>query len=234
MFNIDFKGILFQLTPHFFRTDEDLLRRMFSAIKPLQNLNNDLKIVTSFGQKNSSFYSFVLFIRNFIRFDARTIYLEKFLNLIYDSSFERIFIVNTNVLGVLYLFNKIEEREDVFFYNNWDSAFDYKINDLPITGDFVAFENKIYQAKTDNDGKQPNLNPSDWEFVKEITFLFNFVDVFPVDYIVDIPISVTLQPNYSNERIRAQINLLNAAGRIFALRISGVLQGGEPVPPPQQ
>lgn len=223
-FNIDFKGILFQLTPHFFRTDEDLLRRMFSAIKPLQNLNNDLKIVTSFGQKNSSFYSFVLFIRNFIRFDARTIYLEKFLNLIYDSSFERIFIVNTNVLGVLYLFNKIEEREDVFFYNNWDSTFDYKINDLPITGDFVAFENKIYQAKTDNDDKQPNLNPSDWEFVKEITFLFNFVDVFPVDYIVDIPINVTLQPNYSNERIRAQINLLNAAGRIFALRISGVIQ----------
>lgn len=224
MFNIDFKGILFQLTPHFFRTDEDLLRRMFSAIKPLQNLNNDLKIVTSFGQKNSSFYSFVLFIRNFIRFDARTIYLEKFLNLIYDSSFERIFIVNTNVLGVLYLFNKIEEREDVFFYNNWDSAFDYKINDLPITGDFVAFENKIYQAKTDNDDKQPNLNPSDWEFVKEITFLFNFVDVFPVDYIVDIPISVTLQPNYSNERIKSQINLLNAAGRTFALRIAGVLK----------
>lgn len=223
-FNIDFKGILFQLTPHFFRTDEDLLRRMFSAIKPLQNLNNDLKIVTSFGQKNSSFYSFVLFIRNFIRFDARTIYLEKFLNLIYDSSFERIFIVNTNVLGVLYLFNKIEEREDVFFYNNWDSAFDYKINDLPITGDFVAFENKIYQAKTDNDDKQPNLNPSDWEFVKEITFLFNFVDVFPVDYIVDIPIDVTLQPNYSNERIKSQINLLNAAGRTFALRIAGVLK----------
>ena len=223
-FNIDFKGILFQLTPHFFRTDEDLLRRMFSAIKPLQNLNNDLKIVTSFGQKNSSFYSFVLFIRNFIRFDARTIYLEKFLNLIYDSSFERIFIVNTNVLGVLYLFNKIEEREDVFFYNNWDSAFDYKINDLPITGDFVAFENKIYQAKTDSAGKQPNLNPSDWEFVKEITFLFNFVDVFPVDYIVDIPISVTLQPNYNNERIKSQINLLNAAGRTFALRIAGVLK----------
>lgn len=232
MFNIDFKGILFQLIPHFLRKD-NFLRLIFSAIKPLQNLNNDGVIVNSFGQKNSSMFQFVLFIQNFIRFDARTIFLEKFLNLIYDSSLERIFIVNTNVLGVLYLFNKIEEREDVFFYNAWDNSINYLKNDgigLPdppttnITGEFVAFENNIYQAKTDNTNKQPNLNPTDWEFFKEIFFLFNFEDVFPIDYIVDIPISVSLQPDYTNERITAQINLLNAAGRTFALRIAGVLQ----------
>lgn len=223
MFGIDFKGILFQLIPHFLRKD-NLLRLGFSAIKPLQSLNNDGVIVNSFGQKNSSMFQFVLFIQNFIRFDARTIFLKKFLNQIYDSSLERIFIVNTNVLGVLYLFNKIEEREDVFFYNAWDNTFDYKINTLPITGDFVAFENRIYQAKTDNTNKQPDLNPSDWDNTKEIFFLFNFEDVFPIDYIVDIPISVSLQPDYTNERITAQINLLNAAGRRFALRIAGVLQ----------
>ena len=233
MFGIDFKGILFQLIPHFLRKD-NFLRLIFSAIKPLQTLNNDLVIVNSFGQKNSSLFQFTLFIQNFIRFDARTIFLEKFLNLIYDSSLERIFIVNTNVLGVLYLFNKIEEREDVFFYNSWDDTFDYKINILPITGDFVSFGDRIYQAKTDNLNKQPDLNPSDWDNVQLITFLFNFEDEFPVDYIVDIPIIVSLQPSYSNERIRAQINLLNAAGRVFALRIAGVLQGGEAVPPPQQ
>ena len=223
MFGIDFKGILFQLIPHFLRKD-NFLRLIFSAIKPLQTLNNDLVIVNSFGQKNSSLFQFTLFIQNFIRFDARTIFLEKFLNLIYDSSLERIFIVNTNVLGVLYLFNKIEEREDVFFYNSWDDTFSYKINTLPITGDFVSFGDRIYQAKTDNLNKQPDLNPSDWDNVQLITFLFNFEDEFPVDYIVDIPISVSLQPDYTNERITAQINLLNAAGRTFALRIAGVLQ----------
>lgn len=223
MFNLDFKGILFQLIPHFLRKD-NLLRLIFSGIKPLQSLNNDGVIVNSFGQEDSSMFQFTLFIQNFIRFDARTIFLEKFLNLIYDSSLERIFIVNTNILGVLYLFNKIEEREDVFFYNAWDSNFDYKINTLPITGDFVAFENRIYQAITDNTNKQPDLNPSDWDNIKEITFLFNFEDVFPADYIVDIPISVSLQPNYSNERIASQINLLNAAGRTFVLRIAGVIQ----------
>jgi len=53
MFNIDFKDIKFQLTPHFLRKD-NLLKLMFSAVKPLKTINNDGVPVESFGQLNSS------------------------------------------------------------------------------------------------------------------------------------------------------------------------------------
>ena len=213
-FNTDFRDIIFQLVAFFLRKP-NFLKFIFSGIKPLKTLNDDGVIVESFGQKNSSLNQFQLFIRNFLNFDARTIFLEKFLNDIYDSAQKRIKIVNSTVIPVLYLFNKAEEREDVFFYNAWDNTFDYKLNTLPETGDFAVFENGVYQALADNTNKQPNLNPSDWDFIKEITFLFNFVDEFPFDYRVEIPLVVTLQPDYSNNRIKSQINLFNAAGRTF-------------------
>lgn len=255
-FNVDFKDIKFQLTPHFLRRD-NLLKLMFSAVKPLKTINNDGVIVESFGQKNSSLFQFILFITNFLNFDARTIFLEKFLNDIYAKVTEGwndqkkyfigdkvifdgqnyivialnvgkqpdlnpaewettgIEIINENTIRVQYLFNNAEQGEDFFMFNNWDDTFAYKINTLPVTGDFAVFENKVYQAKTDNTNKQPDLNPSDWDFFKDITFLFSFSDEFPFDYRVEIPLSVRSQPDYSDNRIKSQINQLNAAGRSF-------------------
>lgn len=259
IFNIDFKDIKFQLTPHFLRKD-NLLKLMFSAIKPLKTLNNDGIVVESFGQKNSSLHQFVLFINNFLNFDARTIFLEKFLNDIYAKVTERWFIttpyligakiifdgqnyialtnnvgkqpdlnpsdwettgieiINDNTIRVQYIFNKAEQGDDYFLFNAWDDTFDYKINTLPVTGDFAVFENKVYQAKTDNTNKQPDLNPSDWDFFRDITFLFNFSDEFPFDYQVQIPanIEATIIINDPNFRkIKSQIKQLNAAGISF-------------------
>ena len=209
IFNTDFKDVIFQLTPHFLRKS-NFLKFIFSGIKPLKTLNNDGVIVESFGQKNSSFFQFTLFIKNFILFDARTIFLEKFLNDIYDSAQKRIKIVNSTVIPTLALFNKIEEREDVFFYNNFDSTVSY------VAGEFSVFENKVFKANATNNS--PSTSPPDtnfWDFFKDITFLFNVVDEFPFDYQVQIPLVVTLQPDYSNDRIKSQINQLNSAGRTF-------------------
>lgn len=256
IFNVDFKDIKFQLTPFFLRKD-NLLKLMFSAIKPLKDINNDGVVVESFGQKNSSLHQFILFILNFLNFDARTIFLEKFLNDIYAKVTERwldtkdyiigdkiifdgqnyialtsnvgkqpdlnpsdwettgIEIINDNTIRVQYLFNNAEEADDFIMFNDWDDTFSYKINTLPVTGDFAVFENKVYQAKTDNINKQPDLNPSDWDFFRDITFLFSFSDAFPFDYRVLVPLAITQQPDYSNDRIKNQIKQLNAAGRSF-------------------
>lgn len=256
IFNVDFKDIKFQLTPFFLRKD-NLLKLMFSAVKPLKDINNDGVVVESFGQKNSSLHQFILFILNFLNFDSRTIFLEKFLNDIYAKVTERwldtkdyiigdkiifdgqnyialtinvgkqpdlnpsdwettgIEIINDNTIRVQYVFNEAEQVDNYILFNEWDDTFAYKINTLPVTGDFAVFENKVYQAKTDHTNKQPDLNPSDWDFFRDITFLFNFSDQFPFDYRVEIPLSITLQPGYSDDRIKAQINQLNAAGRSF-------------------
>lgn len=261
-FNIDFKDIKFQLTPHFLRK-ENLLKLMFSAIKPLKDINNDGVVVESFGQKNSSLHQFILFITNFLNFDARTIFLEKFLNdtyakvttrwdsqvsyligekLVYDAQnyialtnnvgkrpdlnptdweTTGIEIINDNTIRVQYVFNEAEKVDNYILFNNWDSTFPYKINTLPVTGDFAVFGNKVYQSKTNNTNKQPDTNPSDWDFFRDITYLFNFSDEFPFDYQVQIPLDITLQPNYSNDRIKAQIKQLNAAGISF----EGIIKG---------
>ena len=261
-FNIDFKDIKFQLTPHFLRKD-NLLKLMFSAIKPLKDINNDGVVVESFGQKNSSLHQFILFITNFLNFDARTIFLEKFLNDIYakvtqgwnpqqsfligdkvifdgqnylaltnsigkqpdlspsDWETTGIEIINDNTIRVQYVFNEAEEVDNYILFNDWDDTFAYKINTLPVTGDFAVFENKVYQAKTDHTNKQPDLSPSDWDFFRDLTFLFNFSDELPFDYQVQIPLDITLQPDYSNDRIKAQINQLNAAGISF----EGIIKG---------
>ena len=259
-FNIDFKDIIFQLTPHFLRK-ENLLKFMFSVIKPLKTINNDGVVVESFGQKNSSLHQFILFITNFLNFDARTIFLEKFLNDIYAKVTQRWFIqqsfligdkvifdgqnyialtnnvgkqpdlspadwettgieiINDNTIRVQYMFNNAEQGDDFIMFNDWDDTFAYKINTLPVTGDFAVFENKVYQSKTDNTNKQPDLNPSDWDFFKDITFLFSFSDEFPFDYQVQIPAdieaAILLNPNLSFDRMKSQIKQLNAAGRSF-------------------
>lgn len=260
MFNVDFKDIKFQLTPHFLRR-ENLLKLMFSVVKPLKTINNDGVVVESFGQKNSSLHQFILFITNFLNFDARTIFLEKFLNDIYakvtegwndqksyiigdkiifngqnyialtanvgkepdlnpaDWETTGIEIINDNTIQVQYMFNNAEQGDDFIMFNDWDDTFAYKINTLPVTGDFAVFENKVYQAKTDNANKQPDLNPSDWDFFKDITFLFSFSDEFPFDYRVEIPAdieaAILLNPDLSFDRMKSQINQLNAAGRSF-------------------
>ena len=251
MFNVDFKDIKFQLTPHFLRKD-NLLKLMFSAIKPLKTINNDGVVVESFGQPNSSLHQFVLFITNFLNFDARTIFLEKFLNDIYakvsagwlntkdyligdkiifdgqnyialtnnvgkqpdlnpaDWETTGIEIINENTPRVQYLFNNIEQGIDFFMFNNFDTSIAYSLDD------FVSFENQIFQANAGTSaGESPTTTPGKWDFTQDIDFIFNFSDEFPFDYRVLVPLAITLQPDYSNERIKNQIKQLNAAGRSF-------------------
>lgn len=251
MFNINFKDIKFQLTPHFLRR-ENLLKLMFSAIKPLKTINNDGVVVESFGQPRSSLHQFILFITNFLNFDARTIFLEKFLNDIYAKVTEAwdiqksyligdkiifdgqnyialtantgkqpdlnpadwettgIEIINDNTIRVQYLFNNAEQGEDFFMFNNFDTSISYSLDD------FVAFENDIFQANTGTSaGESPTTTPGKWDFIQDVGFIFSFSDEFPFDYRVLVPLGITLQPDYSNDRIKNQIKQLNAAGRSF-------------------
>ena len=253
MFNVDLKDVLFQLTPHFLRKD-NLLKFMFSAIKPLKDINNDGVIVEFFEQKDSSLQQFIFFINNFLNFDARTIYLEKFLNDIYNKVTEEwdvkksyviedqiifdaqiyealtantgnqpdlspadwatagIEIVNDNTTRVQYLFNKAEEGTVFSMFNNFDSAVSY------IIADFSVKDNKVFKANAPSLNKPPP-DTNFWDFDSDLTFIFNFSDQFPFDYRVDIPTTIAanivFDDNLSFDRIKSQINLLNAAGKTF-------------------
>lgn len=209
MFNLNFRDIVNQLLPHFLRKD-NLLRLLFSAIKPLSTLNNDATTIETFGQLSPSMYQFELFIKNFLRFDARTIYLERYLNDQWDPTNRQINIVNNNNPDVLYLFNDAEQSDDVFFYNNWDATIAY----IASPEDYVAEGNVIYKCNTNNTNQQPP-NAAFWDVDGPITFMYSLEDEFPFNYRIDIPLTVTGQTNYSNERFKEQVRLFNAASRSF-------------------
>lgn len=209
MFNVSYRDLTFQALPHFLRKS-NFLKLIFSAIKPLQTLNNDGVIVESFGQLNPSLYQFTLFIENFLRFDARTIYLERYLNDLYDPVARQINIVNNNAANVLYLFNDAEQHTPVYMFNNWDSTTAY----IASPEDFAVEGNVVYQCIANNTNQQPP-NATFWSVLQDIDYQFNFEDIFPFDYRIDIPLSVTVQPEYSDDRIKAQINLLNSASKTY-------------------
>lgn len=274
MYNINFKDIVYQAVGWFLRTP-NFLKILYSAIKPLQELNNNFKVIQSFGELervnpsrtaldydatityiigdyrkylsvtykcntvitvpesftaskwdrisnvNISMYQFKLFISNFLNFDARTIYLEKYLNDIYDPVTEGINIVNDNTIHVLYLFNEAEQADPVYFYNNWDSTVAY----IASPEDYAVSGNKVYECILNNTNKLPYVGSIYWDYVEDIIFMFNYQDEYPYDYTVEVPTNVTLQPDYSNDRIKSQINLFNAAGRSYI----GVEKGVVPI-----
>ncbi len=212
-FKINFRALFFQFTPWFLRKDK-LLKYLFSIGRGLQTVNNNGQIVRDFDQTNLSLYPLFKFLNKFVRFDARTIYLEKYLNDYYDPINEGIVIANNNILPVLHIFNTAEESDPVYMFNQWDPAIAY----IASPEDYVTRNGRVFVAIANNTNQEPP-NISFWGDVEQTKYLFNVADVFPPDFTVQVPIAVSLQPNYSTERIAGHVNLFNAAGTTFAIQI---------------
>ncbi len=212
---IVFRTVTNFLTPWFLRT-ADYLRYKYSIIKPLQDLNNDGIVVRDFGEANPSMYQHHRMLSRFGKFGAARQELEKWLNLYWDDPDERIVIVNNNTAPITYLFNTAEEANDVFFFNQWDSGVTYHNSSIE---DYVHFANRIYVSLVLNTNKQPDLFPAGWSQFSQPIFFFNDGEPAAADFIVEVPLFVSLQPDYSTEKITEQINLFNAAGRTFVIVI---------------
>lgn len=102
MFDVNFKDIVNKLLPLEIRKEPNQ-SILYALVKPLQTLNE----------------SFVIF-RNAINykllFNAQVIYLEHFLNDLYDPINRGIYIEDTADIEYTYLFNKSENRP-VYIYN---------------------------------------------------------------------------------------------------------------------
>ena len=109
---IPYNSIVWQLVPHFLRGTK-LLNWLYTAVKPLQDLNDDFVIY-----KDSVAY--------FLQFDSRIRNLEKFLNEKFDAALARIYITN------------LKRNPEQFIYNFTDAPKDnqmtlYSVNDLSKT-----------------------------------------------------------------------------------------------------
>ncbi len=214
LFRITFRTLAKQAIAWFLRQPL-FLRILYSAFKPLQTLNDDGVAVRAFGQENPSLFQLERFINNFVAFDARTIYLQKWLNDYYDPVKERIVINNNNNLPFQYIHNTAELATRFYMFNNWDSGTAY----VASPEDYVHFKGFIWVSIANGTNKEPDSQPTFWTQFEEIEYFFNVADTFPVDYVVEIPIAVEMQPDYTTARIVSQINLFNAAGTTFEIRV---------------
>jgi len=210
MYKVNFKDITNQLSPWFFRVPR-YLKYMFALIKPLSELNDNSNPIQFFNQKNPSLYQFTIFITRFLQVDASRLVLQKYLNELWDATNEAIVLENNTVVDVKYKYNNSEPSDANYKYNAWDSTVDYAAS-----GEYVLASNgNVYESNT-----TPNLNNepphANWDLISTADeYLFNEADIYTADYTIKIPVLVTLQADYSNERFKSIVDYFNSAGRTY-------------------
>lgn len=123
-YQITYNKIINWLVPWFLRTP-DLTNLIDASAKHLQDLNDDYVIFTDE-------------IDNFLKYDSRIIYLEKFLNDNYDNTLRRIYIVNLTVIKSPYVYsiNDVDTVLEFYTYSITETPsfiypYVYSITELP-------------------------------------------------------------------------------------------------------
>ena len=215
-YNFNIKGAIVKLLPNFLRKDR-LQDFLYGITKKMQNLVNDTVLVTNFGQADSSFYQFTVYIQKFLRFNSQTIFLEKYLNDEYDtgasypySSTNSAIYVDNTAKALIYLFNIDEPGPNNYGYNIWRTTITYSADD------YILYKNKIYKSLLGtNLNKQPGSETTYWEFYsQDVPYLYNEdEDSTAIDFTIYIPTATV----YDEDKFNAQVNQYKTAGKTFQL-----------------
>lgn len=167
MYGINFRALAKTITPAFLRRN-GLLSFLYSVVKPLQTLNDDVVVPWRVRTKR------------LVEHNGQTMSMEKMLNDYYLLPYSPntrnhdiglssiIYIENIADNNYLYLFNLSEGRDPVYLYNNYDAAVTYAANEYAVYG------NKVYISLTGgNIGNQPDISTTEWQFYQNITYIFN-------------------------------------------------------------
>lgn len=145
-----------------------------------------------------------------IRFNGQIIYLEKILNDKFSPVSGGIYIVDGSSVTPYYIYNKSESRTPIYLYKTWKSSQNYSI------GQFSLENNKVYKALTNNLNKQPSVNPSDWAYYKEVTYVRTKTE-FDIQYnfIIKIPSTIT----FNIIAIRAIVDYYRLPGKRYKIEL---------------
>lgn len=103
MFNVDFKDIVLKWLEPDLRLPK-ILDFIYSMMKPLKSINND-------------FQAFRNHVNYKLLFNGQVIYLERYLNDVYDPINRRIFITDAIRKPINYVYNKLEDKPKIYVYN---------------------------------------------------------------------------------------------------------------------
>ena len=185
-FNVNFRDIIFQLTPFFLRQRKVLLY-IYALIKPLKDVN-------------IYFLSYYNRTQRVLKHYAQTIYIEHYLNLEYDPVNEGIYIENISSNVIQYRYNKAEAQPPLYYYNLYKSATAY------IIGEFVSYGNTIYECIANTTGNDPT-NAAFWTATVEQIYYYNNGETDSTyNFIIWIPTGIKIvcgYPNYTTFKAKA-------------------------------
>lgn len=104
MFNLDFRDLVLKWLEPDLRLGR-FLDFIYSLVKPLKTTN-------------IAFQAFRNQINYKLQFNGQVIYLERYLNDVYDPISRRIFISDAVRKPIHYLYNKLESKPNTYLYNN--------------------------------------------------------------------------------------------------------------------
>ncbi|MDT8413218.1 MAG: hypothetical protein RQ875_12195 [Vicingaceae bacterium] len=128
MFNIDFRDISNKWIEPDLRQPA-ILDFIYSIIKPFKTSNNFLQVF-----RDEINYKLL--------FNGQVIYIEHYLNDVYDPILRRIFISDAERAPINYLFNKLESRPKTYLYNKSEGQVSlYMYNTLEYNGTITFWVN---------------------------------------------------------------------------------------------
>lgn len=145
-----------------------------------------------------------------IRFNGQIIYLEKRLNDRFSPTLGGIYIIDGSLLNPIYIYRKVEVQPPLYLYRKWKPIVNYVVDD------FSVKSNKVYKCLVANTNINPDTNPTEWQFIKEITFIRTNTE-FDIQYnfIIKIPSAVV----FNVIELRALVDFYRLAGKQYKIEI---------------
>jgi len=143
-----------------------------------------------------------------LKWNSQIIYLTALLNNKWDNINRGIYIENTANVKRIILWNEIELRPPVYFYNEYDPAVNYD------AGEFAAYGDSIWKTLIPTTGIMP-VEGVNWTLHKKRDYLKNESEYIPsYDFIVWVPVAVVFDVN----QMKALINTYKLAGKIYSIQ----------------
>ena len=145
-----------------------------------------------------------------IRYNGQVNYLEQRLNDRFSPTSGGIYIIDGATVDPIYLYRKIEIQPPLYLHRKWKQSISY------VVGNFAVDNNKIYKCLVNNIHFRPSLNPTQWQYERDVTFIRSRIEFYlQYNFIIRIPSSVV----FNSSELRAVVDFYRLAGKKYKIEI---------------
>ncbi|MCF8219399.1 MAG: hypothetical protein K9J21_10515 [Bacteroidales bacterium] len=190
-----------------FSLEKLILRRIPWALRQSQRTAWIKAMHAYLFKLNDEFKQFVLDTKYKLKIDGRKIYLEHYLNDLYDDVQRRIYIETNQLPDQLFLFKK-QEIPALYLSRLWINTTTYTV------GNVVNYRGVNYQATSSNSNRRPDNYPSIWEVIGNSYYLTKADFDESNDFTIVFPSTILIDMEFER-KVRGLINPYVVTGKKF-------------------